>query len=190
MPLGQQITKQLGCVFVLSTVLLASSSVMAEPVRIKEHQVKARYLNSFIKFIQWPNEVLPTRNTPIRLCIIGDNPFDRVLEGLIAKYNEQRDTQTHPQEVVYLKRLDDPSTCQLLYISHSEESYLKQILSAVENKPILTVSSLNFFVAKGGGMIQFYKRGNKIRFYINPQALRTANLKADANMLRVADIIE
>ena len=50
---------------------------------------------------------------------------------------------------------------------------------------ILTVSELDRFV-QAGGMIQFVIEGNKVRFEINDQAAREANLRISSKLLSVA----
>ena len=159
----------------------------AQP-QIKQYQVEARYLNGFTKFIQWPASALPSSEAPLRLCVMGDNPFGQALDIIVGKHNERTTRQSNPQEVRYLRRGSSIDGCHVLYISASEESYLNPILASVAGKPVLTVSGLDHFVTNGSGMIQFYTRDNKVRFIIDPQNLRDAGLEPDANLLRAADI--
>ena len=160
--------------------------VCAAP-KVKEYHIKARYIDGFISFIQWPVDTL-TSESPIKLCILGDNPFGKTLEILANKHNGEGSHASHRRIISYLQRGEDITHCHLLYISVSEESYVQQVLTQVQGKPILTVSSLKNFAVEGG-MIEFYVRDNKIRFLIAPKKLRNAKLQPDANLLRVADLV-
>jgi len=55
--------------------------------------------------------------------------------------------------------------------------------------PILTVSDRPDF-AKRGGMVEFYTHKNKVLFFINLFAVKEATLAMNANLLRVANVIE
>lgn len=171
----------------LAAALLLHTTADAAP-QLKEYQVEARYLNGFTKFIQWPDGVLASTDTPLYLCVMGENPFGQALDIIVKKHNERTTRQSNPQEVRYLRRGGSIDGCHVLYVSDSEESYVNQILAAAQGKPVLTVSSMERFVSGSSGMIQFYTRNNKVRFIIDPQNLRNAGLEPDANLLRTADI--
>ncbi|MCP4695522.1 MAG: YfiR family protein [Gammaproteobacteria bacterium] len=173
------------CGLLLFCLPLAAACA-AQP-QIKEYQVKARYLNGFINFITWPEGSFASPDSKLRLCVAGENPFGHALDIIVRKHNKRKTRNSNPQEVKYLRRMEEPGGCHLLYISDSEESYLNLILSHVKGKAVLTVSDLDRF-ATSGGMIQFYLHNNKVRFIISPQTLRAAGLEPNANLLRAADI--
>ncbi len=162
--------------------------VHATPQKVKEYHLKARYIDAFIDFIQWPSNIFANKNTSLKLCILGDNSFGKVLDILVDKHNERSTRQSNRRTVNYLQRGEDITGCHLVYISKSEESDVQQILSQVKNNPVLTISSLKNF-AISGGMIQFYIRNNKVRFFINLRTLRREKLQPDANLLRIADLV-
>lgn len=162
--------------------------VFAEPLKVQEHHLKARYIDGFTAFIQWPMETFANKEELLRLCVLGENPFGKALDILVDAHNNRSTRQSNPRVADYLRRGADLSRCHLLYISKSEESYVAQILAQVRGKPILTISSLENF-AVNGGMIQFYLRNNKVRFLIDPQTIRNERLQPDANLLRIADLV-
>ncbi len=166
---------------------LSFSGVHAATPHIKEHQLKARYLDGFTLFVEWPTGTFESTSESLNLCVLGDNPFGRALDILVRKRSSRKTRKSHPQKIHYLRRGDDVSHCHLLYFSDFEESYVYQVLSQLKGKSILTVSSLTRFV-EHGGMIQFYVRDNKVRFLVDPHTLRDEGLKIDANLLRVADV--
>jgi len=175
-------------IYMLGVCLLCplfSTLTQAAP-QIKEYHVKARYINGFTQFIRWPTGSFDNPDVVMQLCIIGDNPFGRALHILVRENNKH--TQSPPQKVVYVKRGESVHHCHIIYFSQSEENYIHQMLKKIKDKPILTVSSLKNFTVSGG-MIQFYIESNKVRFLIDLQRLTDSHLKANANFLRVAQIV-
>jgi hypothetical protein len=158
-------------------------SYAALPVA-QEYQVKAIFLYRFASFVRWPHSVFADRYTPFRICILGEDPFR---EELIVTVENER-TKGRTIQIQHLPNLTTVDICQILFISQSEESYLTNILTTLQKHPILTVSDISIFV-KQGGMIQFFKVGRKIRFYIAPNAAKQAGLKISGNLLRIAEII-
>ncbi|MBE9562668.1 MAG: YfiR family protein, partial [Proteobacteria bacterium] len=150
---------------------------------VQEYQVKSVFLYNFANFIKWPQTTFSSPNTPFNICIFGDDPFNQNID--ITVKNEKID-----QRIVIIRRLNDltnVSICQILFISRSETIYLKDILITLQKHPILTVSDIDTFVI-AGGMIQFFVQSRRVSFYIAPDILKQTNLKASANLLRVAKI--
>ncbi|MCK5878070.1 MAG: YfiR family protein [Candidatus Marithrix sp.] len=157
----------------------------AEQPIIHEYQVKAKYLYSFTKFVAWPDKAFPSQDTRLSLCVLGENFFSRVLDLIVRKHNK-RDGVKYILDTRYPKIIEETKGCHVLYISDSEEYYRASILNYVASQPMLTVSDMSNF-AIGGGMIQLYRRENKIRFIIDPQTIRDAGLEPHANLLRISE---
>jgi len=150
----------------------------------RESQVKAVYLNGYSKFITWPDSIFASADAPFHICVFGENFFDSALDLTVKdeKINQ------HPVQARYISSQEQISSCQILYISESEKIRLSAILETANAYPILTVSDIENFVQQGG-MIQFYLRGNKVRFFIDPVSLRQNGLEPNANLLRISDVV-
>ena len=148
---------------------------------LEAYELKALFLLNFTRIIQWPGEM-----STIQLCIIGDNPFGSALEELVAEFNK---TAKIPRTISYYRDIDVLMQCQIVYVEESMYKQIDAILAKLSGQPILTVSSMEAFVHRGG-MLQFYPRDDKLRFYINPKALNRSGLKIDVNLMRVGDIVE
>jgi hypothetical protein len=167
----------------LLTVLIGSLTYAAVLLTPKEYQVKAVYLFNFSKFINWPASAFDNSRTPIRICVLGKNPFDdfdRLVKG--KKVQKRRITVEHLSDYRQANR------CHILFVSKSEKGNQAAILAYTQQYPILTVSDIRNFVVRGG-MIQFYIRGRKVRFMIDPETVQEAGIRASANLLRVAKIV-
>lgn len=181
-------------VFALSLLLSLSApfclaenhATAADDQRI-EYKVKAAYLYNFIKFVNWPTEIIPNddKSMPIQVCILGDDPFGEILDPIM-----QRSAKGHP---ISIKRYDSfneiNQRCHVLFISKSEEKNLEGILSKTGQTSILTVSDVENF-AKQGGVIGFTIKDGKVRLEINRKVSQECGLKISSKLLELATIIE
>ncbi len=175
--------KWLAIIIGLLIVLVGSLTYAAVLLTPKEYQVKAVYLFNFSKFTRWPDTVFNSPQTPIRICVLGKNPFNN-FEILV----KDKIVKNRKVTVEQLDSFRKSSRCQILFVSKSEQGNQAAILAYTKQYPILTVSDIKNFVVRGG-MVQFYFRGRKVRFMIDPNILKKAGLSASANLLRVAKIV-
>jgi len=170
--------------------------IPAPPVRAQEIdeakvlKVKAAYLYNFAKFITWPDDALGDAQSTFIIGILGDDRFQKILsntvEGKKIANRPVKIERFHWSEQADRARL---KTCQVLYISHAEQSRLKDIFAELEGHPVLLVASLPDF-AGDGGMIGFVLDKHRIIFEINREALAQAELKASAKLLKLARIVQ
>ncbi len=154
-----------------------------------EYALKAVFLFNLAKFIAWPAAAFAddtkAHKQKFQFCILGKTKFNGAMKITI----EAEKVRSRAVEVRHNIALDAESySCQIVFISELESPRLQEILSFYQGRPILTVSDLEGF-AKHQGMVEFYKENNRIRLAINARSLREANLKASANLLRVAKIL-
>ncbi len=93
-----------------------------------------------------------------------------------------------PIQVRRYRRIADIGECHILFISRSENERVPEILSAVKNRPVLTVSDGDGFASQGG-IIEFFTDKSRIRLRINLDAAQAANLTISSKLLRVAEIV-
>jgi len=146
-----------------------------------QYQVKAAYLLNFARFVEWPADVLPP-SSPLIIGVVGDNPLDGALEEVLRG----KSANGHPMQLRRL-RWDDVSltTCQIVFISNSEEAHLPQILRFLAGTSALTVSDIDRFSLRGG-IIEFRMVGNRVRFDINRNAAVAARIDISSKLLNVA----
>jgi len=113
--------------------------------------------------------------------ILGDDPFggdlDRTLRSKLI--NE------HPLRIEKLPSPTEATNCHILFICSSEKQRTAEILKGLQSTSVLTVSETEGFT-DAGGMINFVKASNKIRFQINDPAARKAKLKISSKLLSLA----
>lgn len=169
------LTGALGCRFLAGTVL------SAQQPKPNEYQVKATYLYNFGRFVKWPETAAAGKGESFSVCVLGQDPFGPVLDSTLA--GEALDGK--PVVLRRLSKLQDAGECRILFISTTEEKHLKEILTALDESGVLTVSDMPGFTRRGG-MIQFVLEGDKVRFEINLSSAESARLVLSSELLKVA----
>ena len=156
----------------------------AQSAPTREYQVKAVFLFNFLQFVEWPPAAFRDEGIPIRIGILGDDPFGPALEETM------RDETINKRRLVVTRshRVEDLRDCQLVFIGKSESRRIETILSFLNNRPVLTVSEVDSF-ARQGGVIAFYQDGKKVRFEINPGTAQRLGLKMSSELLRLGKVV-
>jgi len=162
-------------------LFFALSSLCAQQPKPTEYQVKATYLYNFGRFVQWPPEASAFTSDFFSICVLGQHPLSAILEAALAG-------ETIDGKSVVARRISAPreaSICRILFISASEDDQLQEILAAAGKAAVLTVSDMPRFTQRGG-MIQFTREGNRIRFSVNLTNAEDGGLTLSSELLKVA----
>ena len=147
-----------------------------------EYSVKAAFLVKFAGFVRWPETAFANAESPFVLCVIGEDPFGDSFESF-------RDSKVAGRALevrLVASATEVPKSCQTLFVAASESRRLPEILRELHRTAALTVSDLDGFAA-AGGMIQLFKRDQKVHFEINREAAEAGGLKIDARLLKLAE---
>ena len=169
------LTKVLVRAFALATFF--TNAVYADTSR--EYQLKAAYLLNFARFIYWPAESFSSKEAEFNVCVYGNDPFGDNLEYLLSKKVKNRSIKIN-----YKKDLNI-ETCHILFVSESDKMNFYKMSSTIP-KNILTVSDVEGFSSKGG-MIEFIRVENKIKFLINVTQSEKSGIKYKSQLLEVAE---
>ena len=168
-----------------AVIAIAASCVIAAFAHaqnhIPEYDVKAAYLFNFGKFVRFAPSDAVIKRQNFDICILGQDPLGATLDELTA--SEQLDGK--PVRVVRLKTAAEARECAIAYISASEGTRVGTDLDALRGQAALTVSDAANFL-EHGGMIQFVSVANHVRFAVNLDAVRSAQLSLSSELLRVA----
>jgi hypothetical protein len=174
--------KALYWVWLVALLVFSGQTSSAQSVS-KEYQVKAAFLYNFSQFIEWPASALPGTQ-PLIIGVLGEDPFGSYLDELVRGER----VSNHPLIVRRFHQVAEIRTCHILFVSQSEANRLEQILTYLKGRNILTVGDIENFAVRGG-MIRFVTENNRIRFGINLEAARDANLTISSKLLRAAEIV-
>lgn len=149
-----------------------------------EYKLKAVFLFNFVQFVEWPQTAFKDTNSPLVLAVLGNDPFGSYLDATVTG----EIVRGRRIEVRRYRSVNEIHDCHVLFISASESPNLKAILARLNGRSVLTVGDIPDFASRGG-MIQFYKDQNKIRFRINIQAAKEAHLSVSAKLLQLAEVV-
>ena len=173
----------------LGVLLLALFPCVAVPADgagklVREYDLKAAFLFNFAQFVEWPADAFPDADTPITICILGDDPLGGSLDEIIA--NEV--VRNRRLVVRRYRAVEESTACHILYVSPSETAHVDQILAYLNHRSILTVGETEGFSGRSG-MIRFVVAGTKVRLRINLEAARAGRLTISSKLLRLAEIV-
>ena len=123
----------------------------------REYRIKAAFLYNFAKFTVWPAEAFADAKAPLRLCVLGEDPFHGALAAL-----EGRTVKNRPIVASRLESTDSPEKCHLLFVSASEAKRVGTILKSLRGMPVLAVGDTPSF-ARSGGIIRLETVENPLR---------------------------
>lgn len=167
--------------FAAFTLFLAEGlkEASAEDVH-SEYEVKIAFIYNFTKFVEWPDSAFAGPNDPVRVVVLGHNPFGDAFALL-------KDKKVKGRKIIvkHVSDIHNIGDCQILFISQSEKWHLEEIISAIDDMPVLLIGEMDQFILHGG-MIKFVAVGNKIGFEINNSAARRVRLKISSQLLKLA----
>jgi hypothetical protein len=153
----------------------------AQQTKPNEYQVKAAYLYNFARVVKWPAVIAAGKGDSFAVCVLGQDPFGSTLDSTLA--GEALDGK--PVVIRRIARPQDAADCRILFVSSTEEHHLKEILAAIEQASVLTVSDIPGF-SRRGGIIEFIAEGGRVRFEINLASAESARLVLSSELLKVA----
>jgi len=169
---------------IVACFLALATGAVAQSARAPEYEVKAAFLYNFAKFVEWPPLAFERASVPLRLCVLGHDPFGDSLSNLI------QGKSISGRSIISL-RVQSPTearSCHVLFISLSDPENLKQVLDRVRGLPVLTVGESADFLPLGG-MINFVLEQDRVRFEINLEAAEQHHLKLSSKLLAVARMV-
>jgi len=162
---------------------LIVTSACAQP--IDEYQVKAAFLYNFAKFVEWPEHSFKSSLDPIRICVLGRNPFGDYLGNAI----KGRDILGRPLQTADVSDVRQASGCHMVFVGASERTRFKTMAAELNGASVLTVGETQGFTS-GGGVVNFKLEDGRIRFEINLQAADHAKLRISSKLLNLARIVK
>lgn len=185
-PAAQKMTRNWGrLASQLSGITLAcflACQVQAETPSMLE--VRALYLYNFAVFVHWPDDAFELPDSPIHYCVLGN----RSLRRMLSKVIDGESVQGRALQLKTASETTDWSQCHLLYLDHSLGERVQQVLSEVQNHPVLTVGDTRAF-PKNGGMIGLARKGRRVHPVINTNTAAESGIRMSSKLLRLATLI-
>jgi YfiR/HmsC-like len=149
----------------------------------KEHMVKAVFLYSFGRYVEWPKTAFASPKSPFVIGILGEDWFGGALDE-IAKKKTIQDRKIVIKRFAALEAFKEP--CHILFVSQSLPADQQTALIAkMAGKPVFAVGETPGF-AERGATANFSTDGNRVLVEINVEAVQRSHLRVDARLLSLA----
>lgn len=166
------------------TALAPPLSSLSDPAPENEAEMKVEMVYNIAKFIRWPAQTFSASGGQMVFAVVGDDS----LAGILAATLSQRAINGRPVFVRSIRRAQDMSGCHVLFISTSAQHRVAELLESAQNQALLTVADSEGFVA-AGGMVDFVREDQRLRFQIAPARAEKAGLKVSAKLLALARVV-
>lgn len=165
--------------------LATAITAAAQSPRAPEYEVKAAFLYNFAKFVEWPPQAFAQSSAPLRICVLGHDPFGDTLSKIVQG-------KSISGRIIMNQRLQSTSearACHILFISRSDPEDLNKAIQSTRDLPVLTVGESDDFLAQGG-VVNFVLEEDRVRFEINLRAAESHRLKLSSKLLAVARVVK
>ncbi len=162
-------------------LLLSLVSEVSYADSFTENEIKAAYLLNFLNFVNWPDN---DKKETVGICFLGENPLEEAMAPILGTtvYNKTLVINTFTEHTP----LDSFIDCLILYISGTPpNTRYNDIVAALQDYPILTISDSDGFIERGG-MINLVSVDDNIKFEINTFSTRRVGIKLLARLTRLA----
>jgi hypothetical protein len=172
----------------LSAMALGSHADSLDSSDSSEYLIKAGFIYNFAKLVQWPTTAFSQPDSPIVIGILGDDPFGATLDRIVA------DKKINGRALVvrrlkWSRDFKDVKDCNILFVSSSEKEHIDTVVEMMKLLPILTIGDVPGF-ARRGGIMNFTLEDNKVRFEVNVEAAKHADLTISSRLLTLARIVQ
>jgi hypothetical protein len=157
--------------------LFLSVPASAEPT---DTAVKAAFLPRFARYVTWPPTAMPRGSDPFFLCVIGSDPFGAMLDDAVR-------SQSVDGRRIVVRRMDSADGadgCQIAFVQGNRLHSTAQLISALGNRPILTVT--DFGDGARRGIVHFTIFGGRVRFFIDQSSATRRGLNISSRLLALA----
>ena len=145
-----------------------------------ENKLEILIISKVSKYIKWEEKPYESFKITVLQNSYG-TLFDEIF--LNEKINDKN------VEISYIDDISQLEQTNILYIPESSAKDLENILATIENKNIVTISGIRGFAQKNG-LIQIYFVSRKPKLKINLDTAKKENLKINASLLRISDVIK
>ncbi|MGB0882264.1 MAG: YfiR family protein [Vicingaceae bacterium] len=109
--------------------------------KFSKYEIKAAYIQNFIRFVQWPEE-----KNHLILGVIGENEFTDVLKLKLINQKVGKNSL----KIIHYSEMDESKNCDILYVAKDESVNCKKVLEQIKDKAILTIGESQKFFSSGG----------------------------------------
>jgi len=161
---------------------LRAATQAALPASV-EHQIKASFVYTVTKFVDWPEAADPAK--PLVFGVLGDEPFTAALQDAVAGKT------VHGRTILVrrIQRTEELEGCDVLYVEGAQAGRWPEVSKALGASSILTLGETEGFV-RSGGIIHLRLSEQMVRFEVNIDAARRAGLSISSRILELGKVVK
>jgi hypothetical protein len=178
--------RYLALVLMMVVALTAAAAPAADDDPLRA--LKAAFIYKFTSFVDWP---AAQAGTPFVICVMADP----AMQAALAELTEPaRRVGERLIRVRGLAGVDSMDGCQILFIG-AAAGRLGAIARRSAGKPVLLVGDTPGFAGKGAAIELFdqsdiFRKKVRLRFRIDPKALKGRGLTVSAQLYDVAEVVQ
>jgi hypothetical protein len=166
---------------VVLSLLLQPPPFQAQTSASPEYHAKAHFLSKFPIFVEWPESALPPEHAPFLICVFGDFSFGTSL----AEKTRGASIRERRVEIHWVRKEQELKSCQILFVSRSEQKRYSHVLETVRSQGVLTVGETAEFL-DAGGIVSFTMQQETLQFDVNLDGANRVHLRISSHMLALA----
>jgi hypothetical protein len=168
--------------------LAGGAAAQEPPSSVGEYTVKAAFLYNFTRYIKWPENAFESSDSPFVIGVLGEAPPE--LSQALVYYQENKKAHDRPIVVRYLNEIQEATQCHVVFVRNSlDDEHVSEIIQHCGQFPVLLVGETDTFLQQGGG-ISFTMSDQKVGFRLAVKSTTSKDLKLDAKLLRVAELVD
>lgn len=146
--------------------------------------MKAAFVLNFARYAKWPHKSFADASDPFILCVQGGSHLEAAFRTISGKKIGSRVLR-----VRFVHETRELKECDMIFIDRSlDDTQVSGVLSALGEKPVLTIGETPDFM-RHGGVINFVTNKGRLRFEINTGALDRRNIILSSRLLKLAIIV-
>lgn len=155
----------------------------AQPLATENpNKITAAFPASFLKHVEWPEDVFASPRVPIRPGVLGEDPLGALLETTRAG----RGIGEHPFPIVRTRSLDAVTNCHIGFLPVSEEELWNDCHESIKGLHVPWVGEHETFLARSG-MIRLLVRRDRVAFDVALNNAHAAGLDLRSRLLELAN---
>jgi hypothetical protein len=184
---GRRVTRLLVVALIVALAPFSSRAPAADgalPSDI-EYQIKASFVYTVAKFVEWPVGSFASASAPMTLGIVGSGDVSDEIAGAL------RGKRVHDRDLI-VRRIAEPGRpcdCQILYVVGSSPEAVPVLSDRGASAGVLTVGESPEFAARGG-ILELAMQESMVQFEVNIDAAQRAGLVISSKILRLGRVIK
>jgi hypothetical protein len=162
---------------VAAALAVGSAPALAQP---SEEAVKAAFIPKFARYVEWPAASMPGPRQPFMLCVVGRDPFGRLIDQAAAS----EAIGGHGVVVRRTASAEGTAGCHLAFVQGATGAETASLLLAFRGQPTLTITDARAGAQRG--MVHFTVSGGRVRFFIDEAGAAQRGLSISSRLLALA----